>query len=242
MRRLHERQDEHEPARREVDRGREPRAGPDREERRQQRPEEARLDEGLPEREARAGERQRGTEGEELGLRERRAPEAGPPGAPGVERARQALQLGLSHEHDRERLDQQQGEGQAAGARAQRALGVPGQDREVERQQERDRRRHRAVGRSRPGVGEGRERALRGEEQHERQDGLQPVEAPAEQDARAEDDPRIDGDERLERAAERVHLQGHGGSEEQQAAGQGVREELVQLTAAGTGTVPSPTS
>src|SRR2546428_194601 len=81
---------------------------------------------------------------------------------------------------------------------------------------------HTAVGRGERGAGD-----------EERQDELASVEAPRQQHPGAEDQPGRDGRQCRERVPERRRPERHHGAQEQEAARQDVREEPVQLTAAG---------
>src|SRR2546430_1688171 len=79
----------------------------------------------------------------------------------------------------------------------------------------------------------GREPPIGAGQDEQRQDELDPVEAPAKQHPGAEDQPGGDRDQRGERIPERSRPERHHGAQQQHAAGQDVREEPVQLTAAG---------
>src|SRR5207244_13137774 len=68
---------------------------------------------------------------------------------------------------------------------------------------------------------------------------LPPVEAPSQQHSRAEVQPGRDRRQCRERVPERRRPERHHGAQEQDTARQDVREEPVQLTAAGIWTAPS---
>jgi len=144
-------------------------------------------------------------------------------------------QFGPGHERDGEGLNPEGAEEPPAERDPHRALGHPRDRREVQRQEERHARVDHAAGAAEGSarLGDVDEHAIGDEEDEERQDELASVEAPRQQHPGAEDQPGRDGRQCRERVPERRRPERHHGAQEQEAARQDVREEPVQLTAAG---------
>ena len=135
MRGLDERDDEHETSRRQVHRGRRV-VAVEAEEHGDQRPGEARLDDGRTEHEPHRGQHDRGEEHQQGQLRKlQRDPERNEDVLEGL---RNVGQLRAHEQRDSQWLPQDQAEDHPAGPRGERALGQPGECRQVEGEQQRD--------------------------------------------------------------------------------------------------------